>query len=207
MAKKIDFKKTLKELYKPSAREISIVEVPEMQFIMIDGIGSPGEAQEYTDAISVLYPVAYKNKFDSKKMGKDFVVPPLEGLWWADDMDDFRKANRNRWKWTMMIMQPDWITNEMIKQSIKSTKEKKPDISNVIDDLRFEKYHEGKSAQIMYIGPYSDEGPTIEKIHKFIKSKGGNFDGNKHKHHEIYLSDPRRTKPENLKTIIRQPYI
>ena len=207
MPKKVDFKKTLKELYQPNAKEVVIVNVQEMQFIMIDGIGSPGESQEYMDSIASLYPVAHKTKFMSKEKGKDYVVPPLEGLWWADDMSDFLKEERDKWQWTMMIMQPEWITQTMIKNAIKITKEKIPDIPASISKLRLEKYHEGTCAQILHLGPYSEEGPTIEKIHKFIKEQGGTFDGHQQKHHEIYLSDPRRVKPEKYKTVIRQPFV
>lgn len=206
LVNKIDFKKTQKDLYHPSPKEPVIINVPEMQFLMIDGMGSPGEAQEYLDALSVLYPVAFKTKFLSKDKGKDFVVPPLEGLWWADDMNDFTEGNRDKWKWTMMIRQPDWITQDMIDEAIEVTKQNKPDIPEVINKLRLEIYKEGKSAQIMHIGPFSEEGTTIEKVHILIKQKGAKFDGHNKKHHEIYLSDPRRAKPENMKTVIRQPF-
>ncbi|MFW9899097.1 MAG: GyrI-like domain-containing protein [Candidatus Thorarchaeota archaeon] len=206
MSVKVDFKKTMKELYNPSAKEVVMVEVPEMQFLMIDGIGSPGDSQEYLDALAVLYPVVFKTKFLSKAKGKDYVVPPLEGLWWAENMDDFTEGNRDKWKWTMMIMQPEWITKEMIDEAIDITKEKKPELAKLVPKLRLEKYKESKAAQIMHIGPYSEEGPNIQKIHKFIKDKDGKFDGHNFKHHEIYLSDPRKSKPENMKTIIRQPY-
>jgi hypothetical protein len=207
MPAKVDFKKNLKDLYQPSAKEVVAVNVPEMQFLMIDGMGSPGEAQEYLDALAVLYPVAFKTKFLSKAKGKDYVVPPLEGLWWAANMNDFTEGNRDKWKWTMMIMQPDWITLEMIDDAIKITKENKPEISKTISKLRLEKYKEGKCAQIMHIGPFSEEGPTIDKVHKFIEEQGGVFEGHDQKHHEIYLSDPRRAKPENMRTVIRQPFI
>lgn len=207
MPKKVDFKKTMVELYQPSASEVVTVMVPEMQFLMIDGMGSPGEAQEYLDALAVLYPVAFKTKFLSKAKGNDYVVPPLEGLWWADDMNDFTSGKRDKWKWTAMIMQPDWITKKMIKKAIKITKEKKPDIPVAIAKLRLETYREGKSAQMLHIGPYSEERSTIEKIHKYIEEQGGTFHSHEQKHHEIYLSDPNRVKPEKLKTIIRQPFI
>ncbi|MFX1385468.1 MAG: GyrI-like domain-containing protein [Promethearchaeota archaeon] len=196
----------MKEFYQPNSKEVVVVDVPEMQLLMIDGMGSPGEAQEYFNALVALYAIAFKAKFLSKEMGKDYVVPPLEGLWWADNMSDFTEGNRDTWKWTMMIMQPDWITQEMINEAIEITIEKKPELKDTISKIRLEKYKEGKSAQIMHIGPYSEEGPMIEKIHNFIKSKGGNFDGHKLKHHEIYLSDPRKAKPENMKTVIRQPF-
>ncbi|MBD3197750.1 MAG: hypothetical protein GF317_22045 [Candidatus Lokiarchaeota archaeon] len=178
-----------------------------MQFLMIDGMGSPGEAKEYMDAISVLYPVAYKVKFLSKDQGKDYVVLPLEGLWWADDMNDFTEGNRDKWKWTLMIRQPDWITEELIDDSLEITKAKKPELKEFLPKLRFETFEEGLCAQIMHIGPFSEEGPTIEKVHHYIKKVGGKFDGHEKKHHEIYLSDIRRAKPENWKTVIRQSYI
>jgi hypothetical protein len=206
MPAKVDFKKTLKELYQPSSKEVVETKVPELQFIMIDGIGSPGEAQEYLDALAVLYPVAFKIKFLSKAKGKDYVVPPLEGLWWADDMKDFIEGNRDKWKWTMMIMQPDWITNEMFNKAIEETQQKKPELSKLLPKLRLEKYKEGKVAQIMHVGPYSEEGPTVQKVHDFIQTKGGAFVGHNQKHHEIYLSDPRKANPATMKTVIRQPF-
>jgi len=206
MPAKKDFKKDMKELYQPSAKGPVLIDVPEMQFIMIDGMGSPGESQEYTDAISALYPIAYKLKFLSKGMGKDYVVPPLEGLWWADDMKNFTEGNRDKWKWTMMIMVPNWITPQMYKKAKKSALEKKPELKESITKVRLEKYKEGNSAQIMHIGPYSEEHPTIMKLHKYIKEQGGTFDGYEHKHHEIYLSDPRKSNPATMKTVIRQPF-
>ena len=206
MPVKVDFKKLMKVFYLPSANEVVVVEVPEMQFLMIDGMGSPGDSKEYQDALAAIYPVAFKIKFLSKAKKKDYVVPPLEGLWWSDNMNDFTEGNRDKWKWTMMIMQPDWITKEMVDEAIKITKKSKPDLVEGLKKLRFERYFEGRSAQIMHLGPYSEEKPTIEKIHNFIKTKGGKFDGHKLKHHEIYLSDPRKAKSENMKTVIRQPF-
>ena len=173
---------------------------------MIDGMGSPGDSKEYQDALAVLYPIAFKTKFLSKAKGKDYVVPPLEGLWWADDMKDFIKGDRDKWKWTMMIMQPDWITNEMFKKAIEETKQKKPELSKLLPKLRLEKYKEGKAAQIMHVGPYSEEGPTVQKVHEFIQNEGGTFDGHNQKHHEIYLSDPRKANPATMKTVLRQPF-
>jgi len=206
MPGKIDFKKTQKEFYQPNAQEPVIIEVPEMQFLMIDGMGSPGDSQEYQDALAVLYPVAFRTKFLSKAKGKDYVVPPLEGLWWADDMNDFTEGNRDKWKWTMMIRQPDWVNQDMINEAITITKDKKPELSKLLPKLRLEKYKEGKAAQIMHIGPYSEEGPTVQKVHDLIQKEGGKFDGLKTKHHEIYLSDPRKANPATMKTVIRQPF-
>ena len=206
MPVKIDYKKTQKEFYQPNAKDPVIIDVPEMQFLMIDGMGSPGDSQEYQDALSVLYPISFRTKFLSKAKSKDYVVPPLEGLWWADDMNDFTEGNRDKWKWTMMIRQPDWITQDMINEAIAITKEKKPELLKLLPKLRLEKYKEGKTAQIMHIGPYSEEGSTVQKVHDFIKEKGGNFDGLERKHHEIYLSDPRKANPATMKTVIRQPF-
>ena len=207
MPVKVDFKKTLKEFYRPSPKEVTLVEVPEMQFLMFDGMGSPGDSKEYQDALLALYPIAFKIKFLSKAKGKDYVVPPLEGLWWAHNMNDFTEGNRDKWKWTMMIMQPDWITQDMINEAITITKRNKPELSELLPKLRLEKYKEVKAAQIMNIGPYSEEGPTVQKIHDFIQKEGGKFDGLDNKHHEIYLSDPRKANPATMKTIIRQPFI
>ena len=144
---------------------------------MIDGKGSPGDSKEYQDALAALYPISFKTKFLSKAKGKDYVVPPLEGLWWADNMKDFIEGKRDKWKWTMMIMQPERITQNMIDEAITITKEKKPKLSNLLPKLRLEKYNEGKVAQIMHIGPYSEEGPTVQKVHNFIQNGGGEFDG------------------------------
>ncbi|MFW9941258.1 MAG: GyrI-like domain-containing protein [Candidatus Thorarchaeota archaeon] len=207
MPAKIDFKKTQKELYQPDAKEPVIIEVPEMQFLMIDGMGSPGDSQEYQDALAVLYPVSFRAKFLSKAKGKDYVVPPLEGLWWADEMNDFIEGNRDKWKWTMMIRQPDWITKDMIDEAKAIIADKKPELSKLLPKVRLEKYKEGKAAQIMHIGPYSEEGPTVQKVHDFIKKERGTFDGFENKHHEIYLSDPRKANPVTMKTVIRQPYV
>jgi len=206
MPAKIDFKKSMKMFYIPSPKEVVLVDVPEMQFLMIDGMGSPGDSKEYQNALAALYPIAFKTKFLSKAKGKDYVVPPLEGLWWADNMKDFIEGNRNNWKWTMMIMQPDWITQNMINEAISITKKKKPELSELLPKLKLKKYKEGKAAQIMHIGPYSEEGPTVQKVHDFIQKEGGKFDGLETKHHEIYLSDPRKANPDTMKTVIRQPF-
>jgi hypothetical protein len=203
---KIDLKKENKELYNPLKDHPSIVDVPEMKFLMIDGQGDPNTSKEYQDAMEALFPVSYKTKFISKKeKSQDYVVMPLEGLWWVDNMEDFSIEDKSSWEWTAMIRQPDFITKNMIEQAMEEVESKKnPD---ALPKMRFESLKEGLSAQIMYIGPYSEEGPTVEKLHNFIHENGYEFDGSKpgQKHHEIYLSDMRRTKPERLKTIIRQP--
>ena len=200
---KIDFKKELKHLYKPSGKQFAVVEVPPMQFLMVDGHGDPNTVQEYQGAVEALYGVSYKLKFMSKKeLGKDYVVPPLEGLWWAENMETFTsQRNKSQWDWTMMIMQPDWITQKMVEAAIEEVEKKKglPGLAN----LRLETYHEGLSVQIMHTGSYDNEGAILAELHsEFLPNNGYQEAG---KHHEIYLSDPRKVVPEKLKTVLRQP--
>jgi hypothetical protein len=200
---KIDFKKEFKALYLPSAKEVVSVDVPSMNFLMIDGMGDPNKSKDYQDAIEALYSVSYTIKFMIKKgkIGHDYGVMPLEGLWWADDMADFLKMKKDLWRWTAMIMQPDFITREMYEQASDEAGKKKE--LPALSKMRFENFHEGKSAQILYIGSFAAEGPTIKKIHDYITASGHKL---RDKHHEIYLSDFRRAAPEKLKTIIRQPF-
>ncbi len=200
---KIDFKKEQKHLYRPSNKEFVVVEVPQMNFIMADGHGDPNTAQEYHDVVEALYAVAYKIKFMCKKqLGKDYVVPPLEGLWWAEDMELFTTGrDKSKWDWTMMIMQPEWITQEMFDEACgQVAKAKNPP---ALSRLRLESYNEGLSVQIMHIGSFDDEGPTIHKLHHEYLPENGYVEAGKH--HEIYLSDPRKVAPEKLKTVLRQP--
>jgi hypothetical protein len=199
---KSDLRKELAWLYKPSAKTISLVDVPEMSFIMVDGRGAP-ESEQYQQSIEALYPVAYTLKFAKKAAGQDFTVMALEGLWWADDYSVFdpETGDRNAWQWTMMIMQPDFVTIKDFESAVEAARQKK-DLPG-LGKMRFERFKEGKAAQLMHIGPYSAEGPNIQKIHDKIKEIGGKFSG---KHHEIYLSDPRRTDPAKWKTVIRQSY-
>lgn len=213
---KIDFKKEYKHLYRPSAKEFQEVEVHPMQFLMIDGQGDPNTAQEYQDAIEALYATAYKLKFISKKsLEKDYVVPPLEGLWGSPEMvfslvgitdekawlEQFKASDRDSWQWTMMILQPDWITQEMFSEAFEEVRKGKNPAA--LDKLRLESYHEGPSVQILHIGPYADEGPILAQLHiEYLPENGYSEAG---KHHEIYLSDPRKTAPDKLKTILRQP--
>ncbi len=199
---KIDYKKQLKHLYKPSPKKVEVIEVPKMNFLMVDGEGDPNTAQLFRDAIEALFPLAYTLKFMIKKgeMGIDYGVLPLEALWWSDDMSAFTTGNKDAWKWTLMIMQPEFITQEMAKEARDEVERKKQPVSLPL--VRFETFKEGKAAQTLHIGPFSEEGPTIERVHKFIESSGSRRIG---KHHEIYLSDIRRAAPEKWKTIVRQP--
>lgn len=199
---KVDFKKELKELYLPSPKEVVTIDVPDMNFLKVDGQGDPNTAQEYQDAIEALYGMAYTIKFTLKKakVGDEFTVPPLEGLWWADDMDAFLEGDKASWKWTAMLMQPEWVTAEHAEEGREALRKKKDPAA--LPKLRFESYHEGQAAQIMHMGPYSEERPTIEKLHDYIEEGGHKRRG---LHHEIYISDPRKSKPEKMKTVIRQP--
>ncbi|UCE58082.1 MAG: GyrI-like domain-containing protein [Candidatus Bathyarchaeota archaeon] len=198
---KIDFKRELKPLYNPSSKKVVIVDVPKMSFLMVDGAGDPNNAKEYKDTVEVLFAVSYALKFMIKKRtAMDYRVLPLEGLWWTDDMTQFSVENKDIWKWTSMIMQPEYVTEDLVGKALEQV-EKKKNLS-ALSEIRYGSFHEGLSAQIMHIGPYSDEGPTIDKLHDFIRETGHELCG---KHHEIYLSDPRRSAPEKMKTVIRQP--
>jgi len=200
---KIDYKKELKDLYKPSAKKVDILDVPEMNFIMIDGAGDPNTSQEFQEAVEALFSISYTLKFMVKKgvLGIDYGVLPLEGLWWTDDISQFNIENKDNWKWTLMIMQPEYATRELFHEAVEQVKRKKN--LPALPKVRFEAFSEGKAAQIMHIGP-SEEGLTVEKVHNFIKESGFNLAG---KHHEIYLSDIRKAAPEKWKTIIRQPIV
>jgi hypothetical protein len=203
MATKIDLRKELKHLYNPSSKQIAVVDVPDMNFLMIDGQGDPNTSVAYRNAVEALFAVSYTLKFMVKKgeQAVDYAVMPLEGLWWVDDMTQFSMHDKDAWKWTSMIMQPEFITVDLFQEALKQVKKKK-DLP-ALSGMRFESFHEGQAAQILYFGPYSDEGPTIEGIHRFIAEQGRRLRG---RHHEIYLSDPRRTAPAKLKTVIRQPF-
>lgn len=199
---KIDLVKTLKSLYNPSSKEISAVEVPDMRFAMIDGAGDPNTSPDFQSAVEALFGISYTLKFMLKKRegGVDYGVMPLEGLWWSDDMTRFSIEAKGLWKWTLMIMQPDFVTgDDFMAAQEELTRKKNP---AALRNVRFEHFREGLSAQILHIGPFSAEGPAVERLHAFIGESGRRPEG---KHHEIYMSDFRRTATERLKTIIRQP--
>ena len=203
LCKKVDYKKELKNLYNPSKKEVELVDVPKMSYLMIDGKGDPNVSKEYKDSIETLFPLSYTIKFVIKKgkIAVDYKVMPLEGLWWVDDMTQFSVDKKEGWKWTSMIMQPEYVTENLVKKALEQVEKKKNPPALV--KIRFQSFHEGLSAQIMHIGPYSAEAPIIEKLHDFIKETNHELRG---KHHEIYISDFRRTAPEKLKTVIRQPF-
>ena len=198
---KIDLKQELKHLYQPSAKEVVQVDVPTLRFLMIDGEGDPNTSPQYAQAVEALFTVSYTVKFMVKKgpAATDYAVMPLEGLWWADDMSAFAANDKSKWKWTMMIMQPHFVEVEVLHAAIAEVKKKKA--LPAINDLRIEDFTEGLCAQVLHIGPFSEEGPTIQKVHAFIGASSS-LAG---KHHEIYLSDIRRADPAKWKTIIRQP--
>jgi len=200
---KLDFKKEYKSLFSPSAKEPEIVEVPAFKYIMIDGRGDPNTAKDFQDKIQVLYGLSYTFKF-MLKLDKtdpfDFTVPPLSGLWCADDITAFAEGRKHEWKWTLMILMPDRVTREVFEEGKRKLEEKKNPA--FLELANFEIYEEGLSAQIMHMGPYAEEGPTIAKLRDFFHGKGYTFNG---RHHEIYLSDPRKCKPGKMRTILRQP--
>jgi hypothetical protein len=197
---KIDLKKELKSLYNPSSKEITTIDVPAMNFLLIDGEGAPTSSQ-FIEAVEALFSVSYTLKFIIKKgKGVDYGVMPLEGLWWVDDMTKFNADQKDEWKWTAMIMQPKYVDASDVTLAVEQVKKKKKLVA--LPKVRFESFKEGNAAQIMYVGPFSAEGPTITKIHAYIENSGHTLSG---KHHEIYLNNPATTAPEKLKTILRQP--
>ncbi len=199
---KEDFKKTL-DSYRARRGEFRILDVPAMQYLMVDGKGDPNTSQEYADALAALYPVAYRLKFTSKReLDLDYVVPPLEALWWATDMAAFTSArDKSQWLWTAMIMTPDWITAEMVDDALAAVAAK--DRPDALDKVRLERLEEGRCVQTLHIGPYDEEGLVLADMHdRFIPEAGLRMTG---KHHEIYLSDARRAEPAKLRTILRQP--
>ena len=204
MVTKVDFKKSL-DSYRAKAGEFRIIDVAPMQYLMIDGHGDPNTSPLYAQALEALYPVAYKMKFASKReLGRDYVVPPLEGLWWAEDMNAFTTArDKSQWYWTMMIMAPDWIDTATFKTAVEQAGVKNP--PKRLGDVRLEVLTEGRCVQTLHIGSYDNEGPVLAQMHQeFIPAHDLQMTG---KHHEVYFSDPRRTAPEKLRTLLRQPVI
>ncbi len=199
---KIDLKKELKDLYTAPRDLPVLLDVPVLKYVMIDGEGTPNESQMFQDAMEALYGLSYTLKFMLKKGPEpmDFVVMPLQGLWWAEDMEEFSMDRKEDWLWTLMILQPDAVTEGMFEAASDELRRKKDPAA--LDRLRLETYHEGLSAQVMHIGPYEAEAPTIAGLHEFIRESGHTLRG---KHHEIYMGDPRRTAPERMRTILRQP--
>lgn len=199
---KVDFKKQIATYTAPRGR-FEVITVPATQFLMIDGHGDPNTSAAYQDALTAIYPVAYTLKFLSKnELDRDYTVMPLEALWWSEDMDSFTAArDKSQWDWTVMIMIPDWITGEHLDAARHAVERKTG--APALAVLRCEILAEGLAVQTLHIGPYDDEGPVLDAMHhQFIPSRSLRMAG---QHHEIYLSDSRRTAPDKLKTILRQP--
>ena len=194
----------LDELYRATAQPRLLV-VPPLRYLCMDGRGDPNARSAYAAAIQALYAVSYAARFAVKKAGGPvFKVSPLEGLWWAEDLSTFLTGDRSEWHWTMMIRQPEVVTTDLVTGLA-------PEIAvakalPAARGLRLVTYEEGSAAQVLHVGPYAAEAPTIARLHDFIRQQGFHFDGHRHKHHEIYLGDPRRAAPDKLRTIIRQPF-
>jgi hypothetical protein len=201
MTDKTDFKKTL-DAYRAKRGEFRIVQVPDLRYLMIDGQGDPN-TPAFAAAVEALYPVAYKMKFASKRdLGRDYVVMPLEGLWWAEDMDAFTSArDKSRWDWTLMIMVPNWTDEAVFAAAVDRVGAGKAPAR--LGDVRLDTLSEGRCAQTLHVGPFDEEADVLARMHhEFIPAQGLGLAG---RHHEIYLSDLRRTAPEKLRTILRQP--
>jgi hypothetical protein len=201
-----DYKTAYKHLYLPSAKEASIVDVPPMKFAMVDGKGDPNTFEQFQDAVGALYGVTYTIKMLPKKgiVPDGYVIyniPPLEGLWWVEGEKPFTfDVPKEDYRWTVMIMQPAFVTQELVNKAVEDQFKKKGNPAFKI--LRFEEMAEGKAVQIMHVGPYSEEPASLAKMEDLADRQGYRFHG---KHHEIYLGDPRRTKPEKLRTVLRHP--
>ncbi|AGP31040.1 GyrI-like domain-containing protein [Corynebacterium terpenotabidum] len=201
MSDKTDVKKT--DVYRARRGEFRVLVVPPTRYLMVDGHGDPNTDPSYAAALAALYPVAYTLKFASKEAGRDYVVPPLEGLWWAPDMASFTDArDKTVWDWTMMLAVPEWLGERDVTVAVDAVRAKK-DPPVRLDDVRMETLDEGLCVQTLHVGPFDEEGPVIAEMHRaFIPQQGLAMTGC---HHEIYLSDPRRTAPEKLRTVLRQP--
>lgn len=201
----LDMKKTLKHLYSPSAKEVSVVDIPAMNYLMLEGEGNPN-SEGYLEAVQALYGLAYGIRAISKAAGQVFTVMPLEGLWSFEGQEEsnfqITDADKDTFEWTLMLLQPEHITSDIVEQA-RDTVRKKKSLAP-LDSIRFEVYAEGEAVQIMHIGSYDDEGPTVARLHRYIEDNGWQLGK---KHHEIYLNDPRKVAPEKLKTIIRQPFV
>ena len=199
---KLDLKKQWKHLYQPPAGEITVVNVPPLTYLMVDGEGDPNKSKAFEQAVEALYSLSYTLKFSLKKSPRaiDYGVMPLEGLWWADDPRVFMQTDKSAWKWTAMILQPEFISRRNVDAAFEEVRKKKNPAA--LERVRFEVLEEGECVQTLYFGPFSEEGPTIQRMHDAIHAAGKKIHG---KHHEIYLSDPRRTVPAKLRTILRQP--
>jgi hypothetical protein len=202
--KKLDLRRTLKHLYRPSPRKVEVVDVPELSFLMVDGRiekgKSPGNSPSFLEAIQALFGASYTLKFQSKLRKHspiDYPVMALEALWWVED-GNFELSKPDNWSWRALMMQPEHITAEMFAEALAQLHEKKP--SPGLDRLRLERFREGPCVQTMHVGPYSTEPATVERMRAFAEENGYAL---ANRHHEIYLSDPRRCAPAKMKTVLR----
>ena len=201
---KTDFKKTM-DVYRAPAGSFRVVDVPPLQYLAVDGQGDPNTSQAFSDAIATLYPVGYKLKFASKQqLDRDYVVMPLEAQWWADDMAEFTsRRNKAAWRWTALMMVPEWITREMFDSAVAKVADGEPPAA--LAQLRLETITEGRCVQTLHVGSFDDEAGVLERLHdEFIPDAGLQMTG---KHHEIYLSDFRKVESARLRTILRQPVL
>jgi hypothetical protein len=197
---KLDLKKTRKPLFTAPLGRFVTIQAPPVSYLMVDGHGDPNTAPAYRLAVESLYATAFTIKFASKANGKDFVVAPLEGLWSAPDPESFTARRKDEWDWTLMIMVPDHLDEGIFLAARTRAREK---LGALPESLRLESLEEGLCLQALHVGGYDDEGPLLARLHGEVMPSGGyGFAG---RHHEVYLSDPRRTTPEKLKTVIRQP--
>ncbi|MEO5705771.1 MAG: GyrI-like domain-containing protein [Alteraurantiacibacter sp.] len=199
MAPKLDLKRAEKAYFSAPRGEFDEATLGSYRHLMVDGQGSPGDSPEYAAALAALYPLAYAVKFFSKReLGRDYVVPPLEGLWWADDRSAFTQAGRrDEWRWTLMLMVPEWITADHVAAARAS----KANVDTLA--VRLGEHADGRCLSVLHLGSFADEAPVLHRLHhEVMPARGVTFNG---EHHEIYLSDPRRTPPEKLRTILRQP--
>jgi hypothetical protein len=200
---KLDLKKEPGLFYRCPAGKVVEVNVPAAQFLMADGEDDPNTNPHYAKAVKALFTLAYALKFSIKKnRGVDYAVMPLEGLWWSDDMSTFTSANKADWKWTLLIRQPDFVEDSNVDAVRAELRKKKRTVA--VDLVRFERFEEGACVQTLHVGPFSEEGPVVEKLHEHIRVSGKQLSG---RHHEIYLSDIRKAAPAKWRTIVRQPFV
>ncbi len=196
---KIDLKKTVKAAF-TGRKQPEIVTIPPMKYVAVSGDGNPNSSEQFEQAVGVIYGMAYTMKFEAKKLEKDFVVPPMEGQWWSEDMDDFMEAKKDNWKWKVMVALPDFIDRDAFEKAREILKKKKN--PPLLERAELEEMEDGPSVQVQYVGPYAEEAATIAAMHHFAEVQGYRLRGF---HREVSLSDPRRTDPDKLKTIIRHP--
>ncbi|MGY4858132.1 GyrI-like domain-containing protein [Cryobacterium sp. AP23] len=197
-----DVKRDFRALYAPKNRDWESVTVPPQRFLAVDGHGDPNTAPAYVEAVEALYAVAYTVKFAGKRAGRDLVVGPLEGLWYADDASVFSARNKAAWSWTMLISLPDWVSDAEVADAVTAARGKKKALPG-LDRVRIERLDEGLCKQLLHVGSYDEETPALTRLHGVVLPAEGLRE--RGRHHEVYLGDPRRTAPEKLRTVVRQP--